>query len=103
MTDLTNIVELLIALVTVAISAFVLPWLKSKTTAEQRNNLLKWVEIAVSAAQQLYHQSSGEERLSHALKLLNEKGFDVNSTEVRDAVEAAVLKLHQNLKDTNAS
>ena len=97
MTDLTVIFEAVIALLFTLASVFLIPWLKSRTTAEQRTDLLKWVDIAVAAAQQLYHQSNGEDRLKYALSVLYAQGFDVDAVEVRNAVEAAVLKLHQGL------
>ena len=100
MINLTAIFEAVIALVLALASAFLLPWLKSRTTAEQRTELLKWVDIAVAAAQQLHHQADGEARLEYALSVLWARGFDVDTVEVRNAVEAAVLKLHQQLEGT---
>lgn len=97
MIDLTPLIEVLVMAAALAVSAFVIPWLKGKTTAQQREDLLKWVDIAVAAAQQLFHQCSGQERLEYALEVLANKGYDVDSVIVRDAVEAAVLKLHQGL------
>lgn len=99
MTDLTVLIEIIIALVFTAVSLFLVPWLKSRTTAEQRADLLKWVDIAVAAAQQLYHQHSGEQRLHYALTLLAKQGYNVDDNAVRAAVEAAVLKLHQQLEN----
>lgn len=104
MIDLTPIINAAILLVALLISAFFIPWLKSKTTAEQRENLLRWAEIAVAAAQQLFHDRDGAARLEYAMSLLEEKGFDITEGAVRDAVEAMVLKLHQQLGgDTNDS
>lgn len=100
MTNLTPILEAVVALAVAIITAFVLPWIRSRTTTEQRKELLAWVDIAVAAAQQLYHQCSGEQRLQYALSLLEERGFNVNDGTVVDAVEAAVLKLHQQLEGT---
>ena len=94
MINLTPLIKALVGVAAVAVSLFLIPWLRSKTTAEQRGDLLKWVDIAVAAAQQLYYQCSGQTRLEYALSLLNEQGFDVDLRQVRDAVEAAVLKLH---------
>ena len=94
MIDLAPLINILIAAAAVAVSVFVIPWLNSKTTAQQREGLLRWVDIAVAAAQQLYHQCSGKDRLDYALSLLAEQGYDVDLRQVRDAVEAAVLKLH---------
>ena len=94
MINLTPLIKALVGVAAVAVSLFLIPWLRSKTPAEQRGDLLKWVDIAVAAAQQLYYQCSGQTRLEYALSLLNEQGFDVDLRQVRDAVEAAVLKLH---------
>ena len=99
MIDLTTILEAVIALAVAIITAFVIPWVKSKTTEQEREDLLVWVDIAVAAAQQLYHKLNGSERLEYALSMLEEKGFDVDDGAVRDAVEAAVLKLHQQITE----
>ena len=48
MTDLTPIINALIALTAALITAFVIPWLRRNTDARDREELLKWVEIAVA-------------------------------------------------------
>ena len=96
--DITSILEAVIALAAAVVTVFVLPWLSSKTTAQEREDLLGWVDIAVAAAQQLYHQCSGQQRLDYALSVLEERGFNVEEGAVVDAVEAAVLKLHRQLE-----
>lgn len=99
--DLTKVIEGGIALLATVITVFLLPWLSSKTTAQERENLLRWVDIAVAAAQQLYYQLDGEARLNYALALLEEKGYDIDDGVVLDAVEAAVLKLHRQMEQTD--
>lgn len=96
--DITNVFTAFIALLMAALSAFVIPWLRRQMAAEDLDDLLVWVEIAVAAAQQLYHSCDGEKRLQHALGVLADKGFDINDKAVRSAVEAEVLKLHQQLE-----
>ena len=98
MTDLTPIINAAIALIAALISAFVIPWLKGKTSEQDREELLKWVEIAVAAAQQLYHQLEGAERKQYVRAFLASKGYDVKEHEVDNAIEAAVLKLHRELE-----
>ena len=98
MTNLTPILEAVIALAVALISVFVIPWFSSKTTANDREDLLKWVDIAVAAAQQLFYQLNGAERLDYALDFLAKQGFDVDDAAVLNAVEAAVLKLHRQLE-----
>ena len=98
MTDLTPVINAAIALFAAVITAFVIPWIKRNTTQKDREELLKWVEIAVTAAQQLFHQLDGEKRKDYVRQFLNEKGYDADSPEVNNAIEAAVLKLHRELE-----
>lgn len=98
--DLTPLLEALLLLLAMLALRYVLPWVNANTTAKQREDLLKWVDIAVAAAQQLFHQSDGKIRLGYALDVLKGKGFDIDDMAVRDAVEAAVLKLHQGLGES---
>lgn len=98
MTDLTPIINAVIALAAALITAFVIPWIRRNTTQKDREGLLKWAEIGVSAAQQLYHQKDGKIRKEYVLQFLYEKGYDIDSLEVEYAIEAAVLKLHQELE-----
>ena len=101
MTDITSIVEAVIALAVAVITVFLIPWISGRTTAQEREELLGWGDIAVAAAQQLYYKGSGSQRLDYALAFLEEKGFDIDDGVVVDAVEAAVLKLHQKLGETS--
>lgn len=98
MIDLTPVFNAAIALVAVLLTTFLVPWIKTKLNKEQTDSLLKWAEIAAAAAQQLYWDLDGETRKQHALELLAEKGFDINTAEVQNALEAAVLKLHSALE-----
>ena len=82
MTDLTPVMNAAIALLAALVTAFVIPWMKRNTTRKDREELLKWVEIAVMAAQQLHHQLKGDERKKYVLDFLAQKGYDVSSEEV---------------------
>ena len=98
MNDLTPVINGAIALLAALISAFVIPWLRLKTSQQERETLLKWVEIAVAAAQQLYDCLDGEQRKRFVREYLSAKGFDVDAEDVDNAIEAAVLKLHRELE-----
>lgn len=97
MIDLTPIINAVIVILAAIAVRYVVPWIIENTDAKERENLLKWAEIAVYAAQQLYYQKDGAYRLEYALEVLEGKGFDIDDAAVRDAVEAAVLKLHSEL------
>lgn len=101
MIDITPIINVLIALLAAVAMRYLVPWVRANTTDKQRKHLLAWAQVAVQAAQQLYHQCDGEIRLNYALELMEEQGFDVNTSSVRDAIEAEVLKLHQQLEGTS--
>lgn len=98
MTDLTPIINAAIALLAAVITAFVVPWIKRNTTQKDRETMLAWVEIAVAAAQQLYHELDGEKRKEYVLEFLATKGYSMDDAALDNAIEAAVLKLHRELE-----
>lgn len=97
MIDLTPIVSAAILLVSAVITAFVIPVLKKNLSTQEMAELLKWAEIAVAAAQQLYYQADGKTRKQYVLDFLTGKGYDVNTKEVDSVIESAVLALHDKL------
>ena len=98
MIDITPFVQAVVALAATLITVFLIPWLRQQTSAQDREQLLRWVDIAVDAAQQLYHQADGAARKEYVLGFLREKGYDVDDKAVDAAIEAAVLQLHQQLE-----
>ena len=68
--DVTSVVEAVLALVGAIITCVLVPYIKSKTTAEQQKEINAWVKIAVSAAEQIYKgQGRGEEKKAYVLEL----------------------------------
>lgn len=65
MIDLTTLANALIALVAAVITAFVTPWIRSKTTAQQRTLLESVVKTLVFAAEQLYGAGNGADKLQY--------------------------------------
>jgi len=98
MTDLTPIINAFVALIAALISAFLIPWIKRQTSAKDREEMLKWVEIAVAAAEQLFDSTQGEAKKKAVVAFLEEKGFVFTESEIDSAIEAAVLKLHRQLE-----
>ncbi len=93
--DVTAIVNAVIALIAADISVFVIPWIKSKTSSQQREELIAWVKIAVAAAEQIYKGTKrGEEKKQYVLDFLAKNGFYVNEDSVNAAIEAAVKQLN---------
>lgn len=93
--DITPVVNAVIALTATVVSAFLIPWIKSKTTAQQRSELVAWAKIGVAAAEQIYvGQGRGDEKKQYVLEFLKSKGFDLNEESVNNAIEAAVKQLN---------
>lgn len=94
MTDITPIIEAIFALVSIFITAMVVPYINSRTTAQQQAGINAWVKIAVSAAEQIYTgPGRGQEKKTYVIGWLNERGIDVDVSELDALIEAAVYEL----------
>lgn len=98
MTDLTPVINAVIALIAALITAFVIPWIRRNTSAKDREEFLKWVEIAVAAAEQLFYSTQGTEKKKYVVQFLADQGFTFSEEEINTAIEGAVLKLHRGLE-----
>ena len=96
MIDLTPIANAVIAVVAVAITVYLVPWIKNRTTAAQREEINAWVKIAVQAAEQIYRGSGkGPERKQYVLDYLTDKGFTLDASSIDKMIEAAVLEINK--------
>ena len=92
--DLTSIANAVIALIAAIITAFVIPWIKSRMTAAQFEKIKMWVTVAVEAAEQLYTGSGrGAEKKAYVVEFLNGKGFKIDAATLDNLIEAAVFDL----------
>ena len=90
MIDITGIIEAVLTLI-VAVFGVAYTYLKKESTnAEQ---LDRWVQIAVSAAEQAYKVGMTNDRKAFALSVLDNKGLTLNWSEVDTMIEAAVNQL----------
>lgn len=97
MYDITPITEAVAALIAALITAFLVPYIKSKTTAEQQKEINAWVKIAVAAAEQIYTGSGrGEEKKEYVINWLREHGITVDEAKLDALIEAAVYELNTN-------
>lgn len=94
MTDVTQILMATITLIISLITAFLIPYLKAKIGEKKLDDLLKWVSIAVTAAEQIYVGSGrGEEKKAYVLEFLNSKGLTVDMDALDKLIESAVYAL----------
>lgn len=65
-----KIVELLFMVVAALITAYVIPFLKSKISKDQMETLLYYVNIAVKAASQIYTKEQWAEKKDYCMKYI---------------------------------
>lgn len=96
MVDLTPIITAVLTLIFSLITAFLIPYIKTKVSAEQFATIKLWVQVAVQAAEMLYVGSGrGEEKKKYVIEFLNSKGFTLNAEEIENLIESVVLELKQ--------
>lgn len=98
MTDITPALLAVIGLLATVVAVVVIPWIHAKFDAEEMAEFLRWVEIGVAAAEQMYGSTAGAKKKAYVMAWLKSKGYTVKAEDVENAVEAAVLKLHAELR-----
>ena len=100
--DITPIVEAVVAIVCAVVTCVLIPYIKSKTTAEQQAEINAWVKIAVSAAEQIYAGSGrGEEKKAYVVEWLRSHGVTLDTEKLDAMIEAAVYELKQGILITD--
>lgn len=98
MTNITQVVGLLISLIFAIIAIFVIPYMKRKVGTEKLAEAWYWVEIAVRAAEQIYIGSNlGANKKECVTKFLQSKGLVIDYDSLDNMIEAAVYELHQSV------
>lgn len=91
-----QIILAVIALLGTIMTAVVAPCIKSKYTESKRNEIYRYVEIAVLAAEQILkiQDPDGSKRKQYVIDFLNSKGFKLSPQELDTIIEAAVKELN---------
>lgn len=95
--NITEVLRAFVYLIAVILTVFVVPAIKNKVNAQEMESFLKWVDIAVAAAEQLYDAADGSKKKMYVMNYLSMKGFSVETAELDLAIEAAVNRLHHEL------
>ena len=91
MFDFTALIQALIGLCATAVTAYLIPWIKSKTTENQRAHVMKIVKMLVEAAEQLAENNGwdGKAKLVYVKQELERR----NITFDLQAIESMVYEL----------
>lgn len=96
--DITAIIVAFIGLVGTILTTVLIPYFKSRTTAEQRENIYFWAKLAVEAAEKIFKETGmGKEKKAYVIKFLEEHGIILDEDQIDVVIESAVLQLQQEL------
>lgn len=92
----TQIAAILITLLGAVMTYLVVPYIKSKTSQEQQEQIRVWVDIAVQAAEQIMNTPGmGENKKLYVLSFLNNKGIHLTDDQLNMLIEAAVYEMNK--------
>ena len=92
--DLTPVLQLAVMLMGALITAFVIPWIRRKTNAQQWDALVNITRTAVFAAEQVYGSGWGRDKMRYAEEYIKRKGYTVDV----DMIEATVRQYFGHIK-----
>ena len=100
--DITPVLQAVITLIAVIISAFIIPWIKSKVSVSQWTDLTVYAETFVKCAEMIFKGTSlGKDKKKYVLEKLTElcekKGLKFSLDEIEAAVEEAVKNMNDAL------
>lgn len=99
MKDYTMLFEGVLTILFALVTMYVIPWIKTKVSAEELTEIIKWVKIAVQAAEMIYKESGmGEEKKAYVKTFLEDKGIKYDERQIDSMIESAVLELKGQFK-----
>lgn len=91
--NLTPLFQALIALAASVITVYLVPWIRARTDAEQRERIEAAVHVAVYAAEKLYGAGHGAEKLAYAEAWLRERGVELDMATLNAQINAAIREM----------
>ena len=95
--DITTLLEIAITIVSAILTGFLIPFVRSRLSAEKNEKLEFWIRTAVKAAEQLFKNSekAGIKKKDWVVQFLLSKGLVFDVDEVTALIESEVYKLSE--------
>jgi hypothetical protein len=104
----TELVELIVDIVVkyvipacgVAITAFIIPWLKKKIGDQKFNTALKWAEVLVKASEQMFGSGEGESKKQYVTEQLSAKFKWLTEAQIEQILESCTYEVSKAIDST---
>lgn len=91
---ISKLVEAVVTVIVLIISAYVIPWLKNKIGEDKYATIVEFAEIVVRSAEKIYTPEEWAEKKAYAVQMVTAKckelGIDVSADEINAIIEGAV-------------
>lgn len=92
--NITPVIEAIVGLATAIITAVIIPLIRSRTTATQQTEIAAWVQIAVTAAEQIFSGTGqGKAKKEYVQTWLQAHGVTVDEDKLDAMIESAVYQV----------
>ena len=91
---MSTLIEAIAAIIAVVLTGFILPYIKTRVSAQKYEQIEKWVKTAVQAAEQQFAgEGKGAAKRNYVLQFLREHGVKLDEKALRAMLESAVWGL----------
>lgn len=92
-----EIAKIVVALLGAVVTYYVIPFIKAKTTKEQREDAIFWTTMAVRIAEDIYKQKGqGSLKKDHVVEFLNKNGIKLSGEQMDFLIDAIVTEFNKN-------
>lgn len=100
MINITPIVEIILSLAVAIVTAFLIPYIKSKVDQSKLSTLAFWLDKAVLAQEEADRKGliDKSEKYNAVADFLREKGFELDVESVRTLIDGSVYNLINQFK-----
>lgn len=95
--DMTQVFLSLLSLITVIVTSVLVPWIKTKITAQQQDTIQRLAKVAVRAAQQLFGDDYPDDKKDYALEYVSNmlKKYHINLSvdDISTYIEGALKEI----------
>lgn len=92
--QITQIILSVIGLVSTLVGTFLIPYIRVKTSKEQRENTYTVIKYAVACAEQIFNKSGqGIEKYDYVVKYIKNLGIKIDEKDLKVLIESAVREL----------